>query len=173
MIHPNDVFKIGKFIKPHGLKGEIALEFDNDIFDKADCPYLVCLVDGIYVPFFIKKYRFKGNDIALISFEDVTSEEQAKMFNGLEVYFPRAYFDSENEEVDFSLDFFIGFTVYDEQEGEIGRIIDINDSTINTLFLLENQNGEEHIIPASDDFITKIDEENKKIYMNLPTGLIE
>ena len=173
MIHLKDVFKIGKFIKPHGLKGEIALEFDNDIFDKADCPYLVCLIDGIFVPFFIKEYRFKGNDIALITFEDVTTEQQAKMFNGLEVYFPRAYFDSENEEVEFSLDFFIGYTVCDKQEGEIGQIIEVNDSTINILFLLESKDGDEHIIPASDDFITKIDEENKILYMDLPIGLIE
>lgn len=173
MIHIDEVFKIGKFIKPHGLKGEIALEFDNDVFDKAECPYLVCMMDGILVPFFIKEYRFKGNDIVLITFEDISTEEQAKAFNGIEVYFPRKYFDAQNEEVDYTLDYFIGFTVNDESNGIIGKIIDINESTINVLFLLENEDGNELIIPASDDFVTEIDEKNKTLYMKLPVGLIE
>ena len=78
MIKEDEVFKIGKFIKPHGIKGEISFAFDNDIFDKADCPYLICLIDGIYVPFFVKEYRFKGAETALITLEDITSDLQAK-----------------------------------------------------------------------------------------------
>ncbi len=173
MIQLDEVFKIGKFVKPHGLKGEIALQFDNDVFDKTDCPYLVCMMNGILVPFFIKEYRFKGNDIALITFEDILTEKQARIFNNIEVYFPRKYFDPENQEIDFNLDYFIGFSVQDELKGKIGKIIDINESTINTLFLLEDTSGNEHIIPASDDFITEVDEKNKILYMNLPIGLIE
>ena len=36
MLKKEDVFKIGQFAKPHGIKGEISFAFDNDIFDKAD-----------------------------------------------------------------------------------------------------------------------------------------
>lgn len=173
MIHIDEVFKIGKFIKPHGLKGEIALEYDNDVFDRCDCPYLVCMMDGILVPFFVKEYRFKKSDVALITFEDISTEEDAKIFNGVDVYFPRKYFDSENEEVDYSIDFFVGFNVHDQVRGHIGHIIEVNDSTINTLFLLEDNSGNEIIIPASDDLVTNVDETNKILYMNLPEGLLE
>lgn len=173
MIREDEVLKIGKFIKPHGIKGEITLAFDNDIFDKVDCPYLICSINNILVPFFVKSYRFKGSDTALILFEDVNSETEAKRFNGLSVYFPRKYFD-ENEEVEFTLDYFIGFIIIDKELGGIGTITDIDESTINTLFLLKKKgSGDDIIIPASDDFITDIDSEKKILYMDLPSGLVE
>lgn len=173
MIREDEVLKIGKFIKPHGIKGEITFAFDNDIFDRVDCPYLICSIDNIFVPFFIKSYRFKGNDTALVLLEDVESEIQAKRFNGLSVYFPRKYFDN-NEEVELTLNYFIDFIVIDKQLGEIGIIKDIDESTINTLFLLKKKGSDDDIIiPASDDFITDIDSENKILYVELPVGLLD
>ncbi len=171
MIKEDEVFKIGRFLKPHGIKGEIAFSFDNDIFDKVDCPYLICNIEGIFVPFFIKEYRFKGADTALITFEDITDNVQAKRFQGLDVYFPRKYYE-EDEDADYSLDYFIGFVVVDKIKGGIGRIIDIDDATINTLFLLNNEDGEEIIVPASEDFIVEIDVQNKVLRVELPEGLI-
>lgn len=173
MIREDEVLKIGKFIKPHGIKGEITFAFDNDIFDRVDCPYLICSIDNIFVPFFIKSYRFKGSDAALVLLEDVESEIQAKRFNGLSVYFPRKYFDN-NEEVELTLNYFIDFIVIDKQFGEIGIIKDIDESTINTLFLLKKKGSDDDIIiPASDDFITDIDSENKILYVELPVGLLD
>lgn len=173
MIREDEVLRIGKFIKPHGIKGEIAFAFDNDIFDRVDCPYLICSIDNILVPFFVKSYRFKGSDTALVLFEDIKSEIEAKRFSGLSVYFPRKYFD-ENEEVDLTLNYFIDFIVIDKQFGEIGIITDIDESTINTLFLLKKKGSDDNIIiPASDDFITNIDPEKKVLYVDLPAGLVD
>ena len=50
MIKKDEVFKIGIFNKPHGVKGEISFTFTDDIFDRVECEYLVCLLDGIFVP---------------------------------------------------------------------------------------------------------------------------
>ena len=52
MIKKDEIFKIGIFNKPHGVKGEVSFTFTDDIFDRVDCEYLVCLLDGIFVPFF-------------------------------------------------------------------------------------------------------------------------
>lgn len=172
MIKESEVFKIGKFIKPHGVKGEIAFAFDNDVFDRVDCPYLVCKIDGIFVPFFIQEYRFKGKETALITFEDIDSEDKAQRFSGLEVYFPRSYFEEGEQDVEYSWDFFIGFRVIDEKSGEIGIIDAIDDSTINTLFVVVNE-GEEYLIPAVEDFIANIDPKEKILYTKLIDGLIE
>ena len=172
MIRQDEVFKIGKFIKPHGLKGEITLEFDNDIFDRSNSPYLVCDIDGILVPFFIKEYRFKGKESALITFEDVKSEDKAKIFKGRDVFYPKKYSDgSENDQV--YVEYFIDFELIDNQLGSIGTIIDVDDSTINTLFLVKGLDGQDIIVPASDEIITEIDEENKTIHVDLPIGLID
>ena len=51
MIKPEEVYRIGRLGKAHGVKGEVSLQFDDDIFDRVDCDYLVLDVDGILVPF--------------------------------------------------------------------------------------------------------------------------
>ena len=33
MIRQEEVYKIGKIGKPHGVKGELTLFFDDDVFD--------------------------------------------------------------------------------------------------------------------------------------------
>lgn len=49
MIKKEDVFKIGHFAKPHGIKGEITLVTDCDLFDDSDDLFVVCDMDGILV----------------------------------------------------------------------------------------------------------------------------
>ena len=58
MIKSDEVFKIGQFAKPHGIKGEITLMTDCDVFDDTDDPYIICDMDGILVPFFLEDYRY-------------------------------------------------------------------------------------------------------------------
>ena len=55
MIKREDVYKIGLFNKPHGIHGELSFTFTDDIFDRADCDYLICRLDDIFVPFFIEE----------------------------------------------------------------------------------------------------------------------
>ncbi len=173
MIKESDVFKIGKLIKPHSIKGEIAFAFDNDVFDRVDCPYLICCVDGIFVPFFIKEYRFKGKETALITFTDIDTEDKAQKFSGLDVYFPRSYFEEEtNDDLQYSWQFFIGFTVIDEKSGILGTIENIDEATINTLFIIKNEDRE-YLIPATEEFIKSIDAKNKILYTKLIEGLID
>ena len=69
MIKKDEIFKIGIFNKPHGVKGEVSFTFTDDIFDRVDCEYLVCLLDGIFVPFFIEEYRFRSDTTALVKLE--------------------------------------------------------------------------------------------------------
>ena len=58
MIRKEEVYKIGIFNKPHGIHGELSFTFTDDIFDRVEAEYLICLLDGIFVPFFIEEYRF-------------------------------------------------------------------------------------------------------------------
>ena len=74
MIKKEDVFKIGQFAKPHGIKGEITLLTTSDVFDDSDDPFIVCEFEGILVPFFIEEYRYKSDSSILVKLENVNSE---------------------------------------------------------------------------------------------------
>ena len=73
MIKQEEVFRIGRLGKTHGVKGEVSFQFDDDVFDRVDCDYLVLDIDGILVPFFMEEYRFRSDSVALMKFEDIDS----------------------------------------------------------------------------------------------------
>ena len=89
MITLNDVYRIGTLGKPHGVKGEIAFSFDDDIFDREDADYLFVMIDGLLVPFFIEEYRFSSDVMALMKFDGIDSLDQAMSLTGCDVDYPR------------------------------------------------------------------------------------
>ena len=99
-----------------------------------ECEYLVCLLDGIFVPFFIEEYRFRSDTTALVNLEGVDTSEKARMFTNVEVYFPKKYVGEEEDSDDIpTWNYFIGFKVEDVNHGELGEIVAVDDSTMNVL----------------------------------------
>lgn len=171
MIRNDEVYKIGLFNKPHGIHGELSFTFTDDVFDRVDCDYLICLIDGIFVPFFIEEYRFRSESTALVKLEGINSSESARPFTNTEVYFPVKYAE-ESGEPEYSWDIFIGFDVEDIHYGALGKITEIDTSTINTLFIVTNESSE-WMIPAREEMIKTLDKEKRRIIMDLPEGLLD
>jgi len=170
MIKREEVYKIGLFNKPHGIHGELSFTFTDDAFDKADCDYFICLLDGIFVPFFIEEYRFRSDSTALVKLEGIDTAEKARMFTNTEVYFPVKYAEESPVE-DLSWDYFVGFRVIDKHHGDIGTVAEVDESTINTLFVLD-KDGEELLIPAQEEFILEMDHKKRQMTVDLPEGLL-
>lgn len=172
MITEDEISSIGSFLKPHGIKGEIAAELDIDCEEVADLTCIVCNMDGIYVPFFVNNARTKGRDTVLLSIDGVKDEKEAAAFTGKTVY----ALSQEIEPEDFSDGMFVtdlaGFTVFDDENGTIGVIDYVDDSTANILFVVKGKDDETIYIPAAEEFITALDPTNKTITMRLPEGLL-
>ena len=168
MIRQEEVYKIGKLGKAHGVKGEISFLFDDDVFDRTDADYLVLDIDDIMVPFFIEEYRFKTDDNALIKFEGIDTQERARELTGCDVYFPRELAEADEEHLSWAA--IRGFELIDANTGKsAGRIASVDDATINILFELEDGK----LIPASEELITNVDTKKQQIFINLPEGILE
>ena len=172
MIRKETVYKIGKIGKPHGVDGEVSFHFDDDVFDRTDADYLILDIDGILVPFFIDEYRFKTDETALVRFADIDTQDKARNLTGCEVYFPREHSDSDGDTLSWAE--IVGYHVVDARSGRpVGEIRSVDDSTINTLFELVTANGDDLLVPASDDLIVNVDTDGRKIEMQLPEGLLD
>ena len=168
MIRQEDVYKIGRLGKSHGVKGEVSFLFDDDIFDRVDADYLVLDIDGILVPFFMEEYRFRNDTVCLVKFCDIDTQQRAQELTGCDVYFPRALAEEADEQP--SLSSLVGFAITDASNGKtVGNIAAIDDSTQNILFELEDGT----LIPASDELIEEIDTASRTITMHLPLGLLD
>lgn len=167
-----ETFRIGTLGKPHGVRGELSFHFDDDVFDRVDADFLFVEIDGLPVPFFLEEYRFRSDEVALVKFDSIDTEEQAAGLTGCAVLFPRDLVDDDSEDATVSKAEIIGFEVIDAADGKsVGRIEAVDDSTVNTLFDVATSGGSV-LIPASHELITAIDRQARTITLSIPQGLL-
>lgn len=168
MIQDGELYRIGKLGKAHGIKGEVQMQVEDDVFDRVDADFLFLRVDGIMVPFFIEEYRFKSDEICLVKFEDIETAEKARELTGCEVYFPREMAEADDHDLTYAE--LVGYEVIDNRNNKVvGRIAGVDDSTENILFELDNG----ILIPAPDELIEEVDTDSHSIRMHLPEGIFD
>lgn len=173
MIRTEDVYKIGKLTRTHGLKGEINFQFTDDVWERADSDYLICEIDGILVPLFIEEYRFRSDSTALVKFEDFDTADAVQFLVNCEVFLEKKHQEEYGTD-EVSLNYFIGFTMVDGDSGaDIGTIADIDDNTENWLFIVTRPDGTETMIPAHEELIVDIQQDSRRIAVDLPAGLLD
>jgi len=167
-----ECFYLGKIAKKFSFKGEVLVYLDTDepeLYENMESVFVE--LNKNLVPFFIVESSLHKNDFLRVKFEDVATEADADAIMGCELYLPLSFLPKLAGEK-FYYHEVIGFEVKDQRLGVVGKIVSINDSTAQPLF--EVLNGEvEMLIPMIDQFLVKIDRENKKVVMNLPEGLVE
>ena len=67
---------------------------------------------------------------------------------------------------------YVGFSVWDENENEIGTVLDYVDIKNNHLLIVEI-NNREVMIPAHDALIIKVLKKDKIIQLQIPEGLLD
>lgn len=176
MIKEEDIVEIGKFQKTHALKGELNAILDVNPEYLGDGNPLVLDIDGIYVPFYAESIRPKGTTTYLIKLRGVDIVEDAEAMVNKKIYGLRKdlmeYFDTPEEEIVFDSDL-TGFEVVDTERGSLGVLKDLDDTTINTLMVIDSPEYGEIYVPYNEDFIEAIDAEESKILVNLPEGLVD
>jgi 16S rRNA processing protein RimM len=167
-----ECFYLGKIAKKFSFKGEVLIYLDTDepeLYENMESVFVD--FNKNLVPFFIENSSLHKNDFLRVQFEDVDSEEEADTLLGCEVYLPLNMLP-KLEGNQFYFHEVIGFEIEDKRLGVFGKIVSINDTTAQPLFEVLNGNVE-ILIPMIDQFLVKIDRENKKVIMDLPEGLIE
>lgn len=164
--------KIGKVSGVHGLKGELYIYvFSKDVSWIDELDELV-LEDakGQRITHVVRSLRpFK--DGFLVFIEGVDDRTAAEKFRAHNVYVNGSLFISDEGDETFYLAEIEGFEVYD---GELllGVIEGFSSNTAQDLLLVRMDFGLAEI-PLVEDFLVEIEFEEKKIFMELPEGLID
>jgi len=170
MIKQEDVYRIGRIGKPHGVKGEVVFFFTDDVFDRTDADYLILEKDGLLIPFYIEEYRFRTDESALLKLEDIDTQEQARELTNCDVFFERRKMSDESAPTTAEI---IGYSMKDdENDALIGIITGIDDSTENLLFEVK-RDERMCLVPIVEAFVRSIDKSKKEIRVALPEGLLD
>ena len=171
MILHSEVFPAGRINKPHGTKGELVFSAKSDLLCNEEVEHLVFEIEGILVPFFIEEIKMGNGNQGRLKLDGIDNENEARMFAGLTFFLPEKFLE-QTEATEVELNYFTGFTLFDKKAGKVGIITNIDQSTENALFII--QNGEKQtLIPITMDFIIAIDHKKKIISTDLPEGLLE
>lgn len=163
MISNEDVISIGKITRTHGKRGEVQCLMENEYWDNADATFLILSIDNILVPFRVLDWRGKGSDSLIFQIDRFTDELQAQQLVGYHAYMLKSDISEENEILP-TWQSLKGYRVLDTNQGELGTITDVDETTINTLITLNNT----QLIPLHEDFIIDIQQEKKQITICLP-----
>ena len=170
MIRKEETVRIGFFARPHGIKGELSLVTDYDLFEDMDDPYVICEMDGILVPFFIELYRYKSNSTILVKMEGVDNEIEAKQFVNREVFYPADRLKEPSPD-NLGWKHLTGYMLEDKVHGELGVITYVDETTINTLLNVDYQ-GKELLVPFADELVDAIDHDRMRVVLTVPEGLL-
>ncbi|MCW3126367.1 MAG: rRNA processing protein RimM [Bacteroidetes bacterium] len=162
---------VGILRKPHGLSGAFNFTLTRELRSLKKYPaHFFIEGKGGFIPYFVSAFApadmFKG----LISFEEVTKVEQAKILAGSELYLDDKTIASFFKKDVDDYGFLIGYMAYDG-ETELAPIEAIETLPGQVLAVL-TLNGEEVMIPLVDDLVLDIDKRKKRIVFEVPEGLI-
>lgn len=152
---------IGKLVNTHGIKGEVRIisdfKFKDVVFNKGNILYIN---NSKYE---INSYRIhKIYD--MVTFNGFTNIDDVLELKGSNVYINRDDYKFDG----FLNEDLIGLSVYDNGIYK-GKIIDILKTNTNDLLVING--NKKHMVPNIDEFVKKIDLENKKIEIKYIRGL--
>jgi 16S rRNA processing protein RimM len=163
MITTDQVISIGRITRTHGKRGEIQCLTSNEYWDNADATFLIVNINNILVPFRVLDWRSKGSDSLIFQLDRITDEQTALPLIGCQAYMLASDL-SEEDEILPTWQSLMGYEVIDTDQGHLGTIAHVDETTINTLVTL----SDERLIPLHEDFIIDILPDKKQILICLP-----
>ena len=158
---------IGRLQKSHGVRGEITLRVFSDFPERIRRGKTVC-IGSDFQPNKITGTRWK-NDLLLLKLEGFDNPESVQELVGKEVF--SAVKDlpplSEGKFYHHQL---IGLHVWEGDE-YLGVLAAIMETGANEVYIIDQADGSELLLPAIPEVILKIDLEQKRMDVHLLEGL--
>lgn len=164
-------FRTGSILKTRGLKGELNFYVDFAGLEKIKYDTVFIEIGGRLAPYFVTSVKYQPNGIAILSLDDIDTIEKAAVLVKKDVYLPDVV-RPKKKKAEFTLLDLEGFTAIDEEEGELGRIAEVNEYPQQVLATVIYKDRDV-LFPLNEAIIKAIDVKKKVVYVELPDGLLD
>lgn len=153
----------GKIVNTHGVKGEVKIQvwLDSPDFLKT---FKRIYIDGNAVKVISSRVH---KDFLIAFLEGVSDVNAAMCLKNKTVYIDRG--DAKLPRGAYFLQDIIGASVFDQSGNEVGKLTDIMETPASQIYVVKGET--EHLIPAVDEFILKVDAEKGEIKVKLIEGM--
>ena len=168
--HKDEVM-IGKIVGAHGIKGEVKIKAESDVFERQ-----IKVLD--YIPVYrgtkkeelqiesIKPYK----DLFIVKFKRIDDRGEAEERIGGELWIDKGR-QIELGEEEFYFSDLIGCKVFTEEGKRIGVLKEILEQPASHILKVEKPDGSKVLIPFINQFVKDVDIKNKKIVVSLIEGM--
>ncbi|MEP7264866.1 MAG: ribosome maturation factor RimM, partial [Bacteroidota bacterium] len=162
----DSLFELGTVTRSHGIKGELVIYITSeDPKHFRNLKSLLMESEGGTREMKITALRFKDN-LATVKLEGINDRNTSDLYIKKKVYLPAEQLPEPGGK-DFYFHEVIGFNIHDKTLGDIGTITDVFEMPQHPVLSIIYKE-KEALIPATPDFILKIDRKNKILKMDLP-----
>lgn len=156
---------VGEIVNTHGIKGEVRLlsdfKYKLDIFKKGFTVYL----GKEKIKLTINTYRHH-KIFDMVTFQGIDDINDVLDYKGMKVYINKS-----DLKIDGILDeYVIGLKAYNDDK-LIGEVTEILKNKAHDILVIEHDD-KRYLVPYIDEFVTKIDLKNKRIYLKLIEGML-
>lgn len=165
------MIKVGKIVNTHGIKGEVRIRSNSDFKDirfQVGESLFVKSKHGNTELKIIKHYAHKTFDI--VAFEGYTNINEVLVYKNQDVY-ARELENDDLEEGEYFNHQLVGLTIINQDEENIGTVINVVENPANNLLRVQEADGKKYLIPFNERFIKDVDLEKKIIYIEEIGGL--
>ncbi|MFI3315844.1 MAG: ribosome maturation factor RimM [Rikenellaceae bacterium] len=164
---------VARITRLYGSKGEVVLKLQDSFPLEIELEEpLFVNVDKLMVPFYIKSFTFKGEDKAVVVFDDLESEHRISEFLGCELSMRNSALNSDSDEDELLFEDLVGYKLFDLSSHRMGEITDYIDNPNNPIFVVYFDKVEV-LVPANDDIIGDIYIDSNVVEATVPEGLYE
>lgn len=167
---------VGRIGRPHGVKGQIAVEPRTDEPESRFADGVSLLVgddvDGPVRPIVIDRVQWHSGRL-LLSFVGVDDRTAVEALRGKLLVIDRADDATPDDPEEFYDSSLTGCRVCDQAGAELGTVADIAHLPGQDLLVVHTDAGRELLIPFVQAIVTDIDIEAKRIVVNPPAGLLD
>jgi 16S rRNA processing protein RimM len=164
-----EMYELGRALKPHGLKGEVSIKLDvDDPRHYADLDMVWLERQGTLVPYSILSISIRPKS-TVVRFDGIDDVESAQALAGSTLKLPLSVLPPLDG-LRFYYHEVIGFALTDVNFGSLGSILQVMDLPGNPLFKTK-KDDREGLFPIQDQTLVSIDREKRIITVEMPEGL--
>lgn len=168
----SELIVVARAVRTRGLKGEIVAELLTDFPERFEgLPALFAVGTGEKKPLELENHWLQ-NDRIVLKFAGYDDVESAKSLIGFDFALPEAERMklAENEYYDWELE---GCSVVIKDGPALGIVSGLLRTGGVELLAVEDESGQEHLIPMAQSIVVKIDISQRQILIDPPEGLLD
>ena len=164
---------IGVILRPYGLKGMVR------VTPTTDDPKRFLQLEEISLrqngravgTFKVERIQLHHHNLC-VKFQDLDSREAVETLRGAEIAIPRSDCLPTEDRQYYQFDI-VGLTAFTTAGQRIGRVVDVVANPANDIWVIEDDDQREWLVPAIQSVIKEVDLEQQRILIEPMAGLLD